>query len=280
MKKIDRIHPLIIIITVFGISWFGLYAKYFEDIQIPNRIVLSVIVLLTLYLVAGKEIFAWHKKSGRKALQISLYLLLLEFFVVILNYGNIIINNPNRIKFVGMNAVTYYVSLAVVTGIFEESLFRGIITGGLIKVMPKTKKGLYYATILSSLFFGFVHVISYIPGIKKNPVSIILQMVLVTIFNGTVGLLFSAILLRTKNLWICMIIHAVYDFMLFSVKIFGMSRSANINTKSDMRFVVIEGMLQIVLFIVPNVIIALKTIKNLTPQDCNIWRAAGRKNFV
>jgi hypothetical protein len=61
MKKIDRIHPLIIIITVFGISWFGLYAKYFEDIQIPNRIVLSVIVLLTLYLVAGKEIFAWHK---------------------------------------------------------------------------------------------------------------------------------------------------------------------------------------------------------------------------
>jgi hypothetical protein len=77
-----------------------------------------------------------------------------------------------------------------------------------------------------------------------------------------------------------MIIHAVYDFMLFSVKIFGMSRSANINTKSDMRFVVIEGMLQIVLFIVPNVIIALKTIKNLTPQDCNIWRAADRKNFV
>jgi hypothetical protein len=69
-----------------------------------------------------------------------------------------------------------------------------------------------------------------------------------------------------------MIIHAVYDFMIFSVKIFGISRSTNINTKSDMIFVLIEGMLQIVLFIVPNVIIALKTIRNLTPEECNIWR--------
>jgi hypothetical protein len=272
MKKIDRIHPIIIIIALFGISWFGLYAKYFKNIQIPNRIVLSVIALLILYLVAGRDIFAWNKNSGIKALQISLYLLLLELFVVILNYGNIIINNPNRIHFKGIDTVAYYVSLAIVTGIFEESLFRGIITGGLIKVMPKTKSGLYYATILSSLFFGFVHVVSYIPSIKKNPVSIILQMVLVTIFNGTAGLLFSAILIKTKNLWACMIIHAVYDFMLFSVKIFGISSSSNINTKSDMIFVMIEGMLQIVLFIVPNVIIALKTIRNLTPDECNIWR--------
>jgi hypothetical protein len=69
-----------------------------------------------------------------------------------------------------------------------------------------------------------------------------------------------------------MIIHAVYDFMIFSVKIFGISRSTNINTKSNMIFVLIEGMLQIVLFIVPNVIIALKTIRNLTPEECNIWR--------
>jgi hypothetical protein len=60
--------------------------------------------------------------------------------------------------------------------------------------------------------------------------------------------------------------------MIFSVKIFGISRSTNINTKSDMIFVLIEGMLQIVLFIVPNVIIALKTIRNLTPEECNIWR--------
>jgi hypothetical protein len=116
----------------------------------------------------------------------------LELFIVILNYGNIIINNPNRMNFKGIDAVAYYVSLAIVTGIFEESLFRGIITGGLIKAMPKTKKGI--------------------------------------------------------------------------------SRSTNINTKSDMIFVLIEGMLQIVLFIVPNVIIALKTIRNLTPEECNIWR--------
>jgi hypothetical protein len=43
----ERINPFIIIIVLFGISWFGLYAKYFENIQISNRIVLSVIALLT-----------------------------------------------------------------------------------------------------------------------------------------------------------------------------------------------------------------------------------------
>ena len=60
--------------------------------------------------------------------------------------------------------------------------------------------------------FGFFHVMGYIPYIGINPISVIIQMAVKTIVTGASGMLFVAIYMKTKNIWACVIVHALNDF--------------------------------------------------------------------
>ncbi len=87
-------------------------------------------------------------------------------------------------------------------GFFEEFIFRGLIFAILADRLPKTKAGLWKVYILSSLIFAAAHLLN---GFSFGT---LLQVGYTFLTGG----LFGFILLKTKNLLFCGLIHALYNF--------------------------------------------------------------------
>lgn len=95
------------------------------------------------------------------------------------------------------NELTDYLIYCMQIAFVEEMLFRGLIFQSLIEIT-----GTVTAAILSAFFFMIAHIL--------NPAISIIA--LVNIF--LVGLLFSAMYLRTKSLWLPIFFHGLWNFSL------------------------------------------------------------------
>ena len=83
-------------------------------------------------------------------------------------------------------------------GLFEECIFRGVIFAVVAGLFSKDKKGLWLTYITSSVVFGIAHIFN----------GSILQ-VGYTILTGG---LFAFALMKTKNIFCCAFVHALYNF--------------------------------------------------------------------
>lgn len=83
-------------------------------------------------------------------------------------------------------------------GLFEECIFRGVIFAVVAGLFSKDKKGLWWTYITSSVVFGIAHIFN----------GSILQ-VGYTILTGG---LFAFALMKTKNIFCCAFVHALYNF--------------------------------------------------------------------
>ena len=94
-------------------------------------------------------------------------------------------------------------------GLFEECIFRGIIFSVLASCFSYDKKGLWKTYIVSSVIFGAAHLFN---GIS---LATILQIGYSTLTGG----LFAFVLLKTKNIFCCAFVHALYNFggLLFEI---------------------------------------------------------------
>lgn len=83
-------------------------------------------------------------------------------------------------------------------GLFEECIFRGVVFAVVAGLFSKDKKGLWWTYITSSVVFGIAHIFN----------GSILQ-VGYTILTGG---LFAFALMKTKNIFCCAFVHALYNF--------------------------------------------------------------------
>ena len=90
------------------------------------------------------------------------------------------------------------------TGLFEEVLFRGLILKLLHKKMGQTKKGMSYVCILSSVIFGVAHFVNLI---HADALPVVSQVIYAT----ATGILFAALYLRTKTLWVPILLHGLVN---------------------------------------------------------------------
>ncbi|MBE6586481.1 MAG: CPBP family intramembrane metalloprotease [Ruminococcaceae bacterium] len=91
-------------------------------------------------------------------------------------------------------------------GLFEEAAFRGVALLIIAEKKRTTKKGLFMSIVLSSAVFGIVHLANLLAG--ASPGAVFLQIG----YSFLIGAMCSVILFKTANLWLCVILHAVYDF--------------------------------------------------------------------
>ena len=90
-------------------------------------------------------------------------------------------------------------------GLFEELAFRGVIFLMFAEKRHTTRKGLFWSLILSSAVFGGVHLINLFVG---GGVGVILQIG----YSFLIGAMCSVVLLKTRNVWLCVLLHAIFDF--------------------------------------------------------------------
>ena len=101
--------------------------------------------------------------------------------------------------------------LCIFVGINEEVLFRGILFGGLLAGMGGRRGGALWAAVISSIAFGFVHVII---DINYTDFLSITQGLLKTLETGMFGLILCVPVLEGRNLVGAMTAHAFFDWIL------------------------------------------------------------------
>jgi len=103
-------------------------------------------------------------------------------------------------KIEGLNPLSIMIpgiAMAVKSAVFEELVFRGILFGSV-----EAMAGSWIAIIVSSLVFGFIHLL--------NPSATIGGAVYICI---EAGLLFSAAYLVTRRLWMAMGLHMLWNYV-------------------------------------------------------------------
>ncbi|MBE6620325.1 MAG: CPBP family intramembrane metalloprotease [Ruminococcaceae bacterium] len=91
-------------------------------------------------------------------------------------------------------------------GLFEEIAFRGVILLRFAQTRRATHKGLLISILLSSAVFGAMHAVNLFAG--AGPGAVLMQIG----YSFLIGAMCSVVLFKTANLWLCVALHAIYDF--------------------------------------------------------------------
>lgn len=204
--------------TILSIILFGSFSfltyivMSFIIIFISLMILFLFITPFGLHLPNGKESFdEWKETIGLsvfKPLKRNILLGLLAFaitslcgWIFIILFG-IYVFNPNAIFGIPQsgNLGIFIFIYALRPGIWEEVAFRGIILTLLLKKYSEKK-----SIILSSLFFGLMHLFNLFSG--TNIVIVIIQVIYATFF----GIVFGYMFVKTKSLLPSIITHYLVD---------------------------------------------------------------------
>ncbi|MBR3879880.1 MAG: CPBP family intramembrane metalloprotease [Clostridia bacterium] len=93
----------------------------------------------------------------------------------------------------------------IMVGFFEEMAFRGVIFLGILKKNPESKLWQFLSIVLSSVIFGLVHLVNLL---ESSPSAVFLQIG----YSALIGAMCAVILLKTANIWLCVVIHGLYNF--------------------------------------------------------------------
>lgn len=199
--------------------------------------IIMVIALLVVYLFDQFEFFHYTNKEHSILLYQSIYksLLGLLFVFLMLRLGYrfycfklsrndflylvvpgivIAINNfpisaylNNRYVFTDTSFAIFLVVLFTFsTALLEEVIFRSVILTSILQMMKPTKKNIFIAIVISSSFFGLMHLINLVDGGAVIPT---LQQVG---YSFLMGCLWAVVFIRTQSVWPSVLLHFLYNF--------------------------------------------------------------------
>ena len=198
MKRLYQKKPLLLALVLIGIYVviFSLSDNISTTIGVEKTITAPVSLLFSLVLLflitKSRLLKEFGLCKGEKPQKSNLFYLPL-FLIVLPNliFGFKLTLSP-------LEAVLGVVTMLMV-GFLEEVIFRGFLFKALCKDNLKT------AVIISSVTFGFGHIINLLNGAEFFGT-------LLQIFYATaIGFLFTIIFHKTKSLWPCIITHSAVN---------------------------------------------------------------------
>ena len=105
----------------------------------------------------------------------------------------------------GFGAVALLFLECMCVGLFEESAFRGVIFLSILKKNPKSRMWAFVSIVLSSVVFGLAHLINLA---QSSPAAVFMQMG----YSALIGAMCAVILMKTANIWLCVLIHGLFNF--------------------------------------------------------------------
>lgn len=93
----------------------------------------------------------------------------------------------------------------LLVGVVEELLFRGMVLDFIEGYFKKDRLGVWYTVIFSSAAFGLFHIVNLFEGASFPAVAMQVG------YSFLIGCMFAAVFLKTRNLWACVVLHALFD---------------------------------------------------------------------
>lgn len=90
-------------------------------------------------------------------------------------------------------------------GFFEEMAFRSVIMLGIMEGRRSTRKDILISILLSSAIFGLVHIVNIF-------ISPSVMVVLQILYSALIGGMCAIVLLLTRNIWACVMLHGLFNF--------------------------------------------------------------------
>lgn len=211
--KNSIIYSIIVFVSFFLIQFIGEYYSYlfFAKNSIATNL-LDYISWLTGFIILGIALYLYIVKSelqiDRSTLKPKiLYLVILIAICSIFGFRFVfkIINsfesltNPASISSLnfGWKYVFYFISSIIFAPIIEEIVFRGII---LKRLISDTEINTFFAVLFTSFLFSLTH--STITGV---------------LISLALGLVFCLVYINTRNIYYCIVLHAIYNLMRFLI---------------------------------------------------------------
>ncbi len=102
---------------------------------------------------------------------------------------------------------------SLTVGLFEEMTFRGFLFPLVLK--KSRRQTVVLPTILASAVFAAVHLLNLFSGM--SPAAVLLQ----TGYSFLIGGMCAVVLLKTRCIWFCVLLHGIYNFGGTLVPTFG-----------------------------------------------------------
>ena len=266
-KSFFKKHPIGGAIAAMGLTWlFGTVLTIIPVVMtmakgndpknmtqqeyLPCIILEAVIVLLFYCKVSKKQLkdFFSPAGTGRGILMgWSVLIFVIVGAIISLTDGMVVGNAASSI------------ALALVAGIGEELLFR-LVPLNVVMDANAGRRTTVIGCVVTSVIFGLAHSTNLLRG--ADPTATLLQV----IYAAGIGLLFAGIYVKTKSIWVTMILHTFVDFMSFILVTDPTQQVTGVLSQAmSTRDVIITVIGTVIYFI--NAIMVLRTISDTKPAE-------------
>ena len=188
---------------------FGLFPEIFA-LDFLKEIIFIAVPVAFVFLFGFSSAF----KRGNFLRGLFCALPLLAFLVLsLLNFFNQNLGNPEA-RWQSWYMIAFGLFGMIGVGIREEGIFRGIVQNIIAKKYANSVKGIWLTAILGGFIFGLGHLQNLFVGME--PFAVFTQV----ITASAMGIFFSAVYLRSGNLWALIFIHALTDTASLSKTVF------------------------------------------------------------
>lgn len=167
---------------------------------------------LCIVLLGGRKLLVPTREAMVSTLKDGWWLLLVSLAMCLYDTMDGVLAGSTSVSPDWPLSVLNLAVLCIGVGVFEEGLFRGLMHGGLLAVLGKTRRGIVMATLLASLLFGMAHIAW--GELSFDDALSVAQAVLKVVQTGMMGFFFAALVIKNKNLVASIVLHAASDFLL------------------------------------------------------------------
>lgn len=216
MNKIrDNIGNIIlfVVISTTLVSTYFIYqsnALFFINTQINEMLFATIYrVVLGVFFLIMMVRFGYKFYSLNVSYKEFVFILVPGILIAINNFPISAFMNDRYVLISPSVTILVVLLFTLGTAFLEEIVFRSVIFTAVIQMLPKTKKGLFYSVMISSLFFGLMHLVNIFDGASVP--NTLLQVG----YSFLMGSLWSVVFLKTKSIWSSILLHWLYNFFGF-----------------------------------------------------------------
>ena len=176
--------------------------KLIGSVEMTLTRAIGGIVFLTILVYLGYKVLDPFKKPFWRGI-----LVCLPAFAVAIN------NFPIQPVASGSASITaspwriaIFAAECLMVAVFEETCFRGVVLLGFLNKRRYTASGRLLAIIFSSAVFAAVHLVNVF--FNASLPAVILQIG----YSFLIGAMCAVVLMKTSNRWVCVLLHAIYNF--------------------------------------------------------------------
>ena len=225
----------------------------------------AVVGIVSIVVLGGARLLSPTKESFKTCWKTAWWFIAISAILMVIDIVSILTDESFNLDRSWFMRLIETALLCIVIGIGEETMLRGVVLGGLLAPLGRSKRGMWIAIVLSSLYFGLLHIDFY--STDFNDILQLTQAVLKVLQTGVYGFALACLAITTEDIFSLSFLHGLDDFLLFipAVVLAGESADAEYvyTDTSDAIFTIILYAIMVALYLP----VAIKAGKLLISQN-------------